>query len=130
MTEIIGIILLLIGTIFMFISALGLMRMPDLYLRMSASTKTSTIGVGTVLLAAAVYFNDLAIASRALAVIFFLLLTAPIAAHMIGRAAYSTGVPLWEGTRYDELKGKYDTNTQALASDDDTAPRMEPKQAP
>ncbi len=130
MTEIIGIILLLIGTIFMFISALGLMRMPDLYLRMSASTKTSTIGVGTVLLAAAVYFNDLAIASRALAVIFFLLLTAPIAAHMIGRAAYSTGVPLWEGTRYDELKGKYDTNTQALAGDDGTASRMEPKQAP
>lgn len=130
MTEIIGIILLLIGTIFMFISALGLMRMPDLYLRMSASTKTSTIGVGTVLLAAAVYFNDLAIASRALAVIFFLLLTAPIAAHMIGRAAYSTGVPLWEGTRYDELKGKYDTNTQSLAGDDGTASRMEPKQAP
>lgn len=115
MREFITIIFLLFGTILMLISALGVVRMPDLYLRMSSSTKASTIGVGTVLLATAVYFNNLGIASRAIAVIFFLLLTAPIAAHMMGRAAYFTGVPLWDGTRYDELKGKYNPKTQTVA---------------
>lgn len=130
MREIIGIILLLIGTIFMFISALGVVRMPDLYLRMSASTKSATIGVGTVLLAAAIYFNDLAIASRSIAVIFFLLLTAPIAAHMIGRAAYSTGVPLWEGSRYDELKGKYDADNRLTSTDGASQPSSTAKETP
>jgi len=113
--EFIAIFFLLFGTILMLISSLGVVRMPDLYLRMSSSTKASTIGVGTVLLAVAIYFNDLGIASRAIAVIAFLLLTAPIAAHMMGRAAYFTGVPLWEGSRYDELKGKYNPETQTLA---------------
>ena len=115
MREIISIILMLFGTILMLISALGVVRMPDLYLRMSSSTKSSTIGVGTVLLATAVYFNELGIASRAIAVIFFLVLTAPVAAHMMGRAAYFNGVPLWDGTRYDELKGRYDPESQSLA---------------
>lgn len=115
MREIISVIFLIFGAILMFISALGVARMPDLYLRMSSSTKSSTLGVGTILLAAATYFYELGIASRAVAIIFFLLLTVPVAAHMIGRAAYFNGVPLWGGTRYDELKGRYDAKTHILA---------------
>lgn len=130
MREIIAIIFLVFGTVLMLISALGVVRMPDLYLRMSASTKSSTIGGGTVLLAAAIYFNDLGIASRAVAVIFFLLLTAPIAAHMIGRAAYSTGVPLWDGTRYDELKGKYDAESHLSSTDGASQPPITAKETP
>jgi multicomponent Na+:H+ antiporter subunit G len=67
------------------------------------------------LLAAAVYFDDFGIGLRAIAVILFLLLTAPVAAHKIGRAAYFNGVPLWAGTRYNELAGKYDSKTHTLA---------------
>ena len=115
MREIISIVLMLFGAILMLISAIGVVRMPDLYLRMSSSTKASTIGVASVLLATAVYFNELGTASRAIAVIFFLVLTAPVAAHMMGRAAYFNGVPLWSGTRYDQLKGQYDPETQMLA---------------
>jgi multicomponent Na+:H+ antiporter subunit G len=114
MREVISVILLIIGAAFILISALGVVRMPDLYLRMSASTKSSTLGVGTILLATAVYFGELGIASRAIATIIFLLITAPVAAHMMGRAAYFNGVPLWEGSLYDDLKGKYDVETHTL----------------
>ena len=114
MKDVISVILLIIGATFILISALGVVRMPDLYLRMSASTKSSTLGVGTILLATAVYFGELGIASRAIATIIFLLITAPVAAHMMGRAAYFNGVPLWEGSLYDELKGKYDVKTGTL----------------
>jgi multicomponent Na+:H+ antiporter subunit G len=123
MREILSIGLLIIGAAFIFISALGIIRLPDLYLRMSASTKSSTLGVGTVLLATAIYFNELGLASRAIATIFFVLLTAPVAAHLMGRAAYFNGVPLWKGTRYDELKGHYDLITHALDGADEN-PRL------
>ena len=114
--EILGAILIVVGAGFMLLSALGVVRMPDLYLRMSASTKAATLGISAILLATAVYFNDLAISSRAIATIIFILLTAPVAAHMMGRAAYFNGVPLWEGTHQDDLKGRYDEKTHHLAS--------------
>jgi len=116
MREAVSGILLLTGAVFMFLAGIGILRMPDLYTRMSATTKAATLGVGCTLLAAAVYFSELGITSRALATIAFVLLTAPVAAHMIGRAAYFGGVPLWSGTITDELKGHYDLQTHALES--------------
>lgn len=116
MREAISGILVITGAVFMFLAGLGIVRMPDLFLRMSATTKAATLGVSSMLLALAVYFGRLDIASRALATIAFLLLTAPIAAHMIGRAAYFAGVPLWERTEIDDLGGRYDPNTHALGS--------------
>lgn len=122
MREILTVILLIIGATFILISALGVVRMPDLYLRMSSSTKTGTLGVGSVLLAAAIYFSELGIASRSIATLFFILLTAPVAAHMMGRAAYFNGVPLWKGTRHDELKGQYNLKTHSLTGADEPIP--------
>lgn len=116
MREILSAILLLIGAVFMFVAGIGILRMPDLYTRMSATTKVATLGVGSTLLAAAVYFGELGITSRALATIAFVFLTAPVAAHMIGRAAYFGDVPLWSGTVVDELSGHYDLQTHALES--------------
>ena len=116
MREIIAALLMFIGAIFMLLAGVGIVRMPDLFLRMSATTKATTLGVSSLLLAMAVYFNELGITSRALATIVFVLLTAPVAAHMIGRAAYFVGVPLWEGTTVDELQGHYDTQTHILDS--------------
>ncbi|WP_322807752.1 monovalent cation/H(+) antiporter subunit G [Thermanaerothrix sp.] len=95
------------GAAFMFLASLGVLRMPDLYTRMSATSKAATLGSGLVMLAAAVYFSEFSITVRVLAIIVFLLLTVPVAAHMIGRAAYFDGVPLWEGTVLDELRGHY-----------------------
>ncbi|MCS6926833.1 MAG: monovalent cation/H(+) antiporter subunit G [Candidatus Binatia bacterium] len=116
MQTVLSAILIAVGAFFMFVAALGIVRMPDLFLRMSATSKAATLGAASILLATAVYFNDLGIASRALATIVFLLLTTPIAAHILGRAAYLTGTPLWEGTVCDELRGRYDVRTRTLAS--------------
>ncbi|MCS7251566.1 MAG: monovalent cation/H(+) antiporter subunit G [Anaerolineae bacterium] len=116
MKEIVSLVLIAIGAALMLIAGIGLLRMPDLYTRMSAATKATTMGVGSILLAAAVHFSEPAIAARALAVIAFALLTSPVAAHMIGRAAYFTGVPLWKGTVINELRGRYDPRTHALES--------------
>jgi multicomponent Na+:H+ antiporter subunit G len=66
------------------------------------------------LIALSIHFFELGIATRAIAAIIFLFMTAPIAAHMLGRAAYVTGAPLWERTCLDELHGHYDTRTRRL----------------
>ncbi len=115
--ELVVILFLALGTFFMFVGALGVLRFPDLYMRMSASTKSSTLGVGFILLAAALYFgDDLGVAARALVTITFLLLTTPVAAHMIGRAGYYSGSKLWSGSVIDELKGRYDKVDDVLLS--------------
>jgi multicomponent Na+:H+ antiporter subunit G len=116
MIELISAILMLIGVFFMAVAGVGVLRMPDLFLRMSATTKAATLGVSSILLAVAVYSGELGVISRALATIVFVFLTAPIAAHMIGRAAYFVGVPLWSGTISDELHGRYDPRTHELRS--------------
>ena len=110
MTDIIGetanilsIILIAIGVTFMIIAGIGIVRMPDLYLRMSAVTKAATLGAGCILVATAFHFEQADVTSRAVAAIIFLFVTAPVSAHMIARAAYANKVDLWEGTAYDEL---------------------------
>ncbi len=108
--------LLLIGVFFMFVGAMGLLRMPDLYMRMSATTKSATLGVSFMLLAAALHFEDIGIFNRSLATIAFLYLTAPVAAHMIARAAYIRKVELWDGTQADELEGRYNLDNNELVS--------------
>jgi multicomponent Na+:H+ antiporter subunit G len=107
-------VLMLTGALLMALAGLGILRMPDTFLRMSATAKAGTLGAGLILLGAAIYFNDLAIYTRALAIVVFLMLTAPVAAHMIGRAAYFDGVPLWQGTVQDDLHGHYRRSTHTL----------------
>lgn len=116
MQEAIGTLLMIIGGLFMLIAGLGVVRLPDLYMRISASTKASTLGAGFLLLSLAVHFNELGITSRALATIAFVIITAPVAAHLISRSAYFAGVRLWQGTIADELRGRYNPDTGALES--------------
>ena len=116
MSEIIRTFLLLVGAGFLLLGAIGIIRMPDLYARIQAATKAATLGVGCIVLALAVHFSDLGITVRALLVIAFFFLTSPVAAHVIGRAAYFVGVPLWEGTIVDQLRGRYETDTHRLLS--------------
>jgi multicomponent Na+:H+ antiporter subunit G len=110
------VVLMIVGGVLMLLAALGVVRMPDLYSRMQSATKASTLGVGCTMLAVAVDFADLAITTRALLIVAFVFLTAPISAHMIGRAAYYVGVPLWHGTTMDELREHSDQQTRAPGS--------------
>lgn len=114
MSEIIAGALLLVGAAFLLLAAVGLLRMPDLFTRMSAATKGTTLGVGCMLLAVGVYFPGIGITTRAIAGIGFFFITGPVAAHMIARAAYFVGVPLWSGTVRDDLQGRYDPLTHKL----------------
>lgn len=100
--------LLICGTLFIFIAACGLLRLPDLFMRLACTAKSATVGVGLLLVALAWHFGELDIASRALATVFFLLLTSPVASHRIARVAYIDGIRLWKGTFLDELHGRYD----------------------
>lgn len=116
MNDLVAAVLLLIGASFLLLAGVGMLRMPDLFSRMQAATKASTLGVACILVAVAVHFNDLGITMRALAASVFFLLTAPVTAHVLGRASYFLGVPLWEGTVLDELRGHYDLRTHRLDS--------------
>lgn len=104
MTDIAIMIIVTLGALFVLLAALGIVRMPDLYLRISVTTKAATLGVGMILIGAAIYFNEASITTRALAIVFFLLLTAPVGAHLIGKASYYVGIPLWKRTVVDDLK--------------------------
>ena len=65
--------LLLIGSFLVLVAGIGVLRMPDLFLRMSATAKAGTLGTGLMVMAAAIYFNEFAIYTRALALIAFLI---------------------------------------------------------
>lgn len=106
MNEMISSFFILMGSLFVLISAIGLLRMPDILLRMSATTKAATLGVGSILIGTAIHFWDIGITARAIVIVTFLFITAPLAAHMIGRAAYYGGIKLWKGTKTDELREK------------------------
>lgn len=87
MIEIASGILLLLGGAFALIAALGVLRLPDLLTRMHASTKAGTLGSSLILIAAAMIYAETEVTVRVIAIIIFLMLTAPIGAHMIGRAS-------------------------------------------
>lgn len=104
--EIIAAILILLGTLMNVISAYGLIRLPDVYTRSHAGTKSATLGVLCTLVGTFVYFLtvDNYVSVRLLLGIFFVFLTAPVAGHLISRAAYHSGVPMTETSVKDQLK--------------------------
>jgi len=95
--------LLLAGASLMLLAAVGVLRLPDVYSRMSATSKSATLGVALVLFGAAWHFGSADLAGQALVTVVFLYLTTPIAAHRIARAAWKSGVRPWPGTRTNEL---------------------------
>ena len=84
------------------LAAVGVLRMPDVFTRMQASTKASTLGLGCVLAALAVLRPAVSIVVKGASIGAFMMLTSAVAAHVIARAAALSGVPLWKGTRFDE----------------------------
>jgi len=82
---------LVLGACFSLLAALGLLRFPDLFTRLHAATKAGTVGAGFVLLAVALASFDLSVSLRALGGISFIVLTSPVAAHLLARATYLSG---------------------------------------
>ena len=102
--QILAALLVLAGAFFCFVASVGVLRLEDLFMRMHAASKAGTFGAGLPLVAAAIALWDASIAVRALATVGFLLITAPIAAHLLCRAAYRCpDVELSNRTVIDEL---------------------------
>lgn len=93
-----------LGTFFFVVAAIGLLRLPDLLMRMQAATKAATLGLMCILLGVVIHFRDLLVTVEASLVVLFIFLTTPIASHLIARAAYVAGVTLWERTAEDEMR--------------------------
>jgi multicomponent Na+:H+ antiporter subunit G len=94
----------LAGSAFALLAAVGVLRMPDVFTRMQASTKASTMGLGCLLVGAGLQLEDFGSFIRVASIGAFVLLTTPVAAHVIARASYLAEVPLWEGTVLDERR--------------------------
>nr|WP_275695551.1 monovalent cation/H(+) antiporter subunit G [Fredinandcohnia sp. SECRCQ15] len=106
--EIVFGVIILFGALLSVLSAIGVLRLPDVYTRNHAASKSATLGVLSILLGAFLYFwvEEGYMNARLLLGIVFVFLTSPVAGHLISRAAYNSKVPLWDKSVQDDLKMK------------------------
>jgi len=104
MIEILSLLFIFIGITFDLFGCIGLVRMPDIYNRLQASTKCVTLGTCGILFGVFIRFGFSAGGIKALLCIIFLLLTAPVSAHALGRATHKSGVKLWRGSVCDKYE--------------------------
>jgi multicomponent Na+:H+ antiporter subunit G len=102
MSEIVGYILIIIGIVFDISGCIGLVRLPDVYNRLQASTKCVTLGTILLLFGVALVSDVAALNAKAIICAVFILITSPTAAHAIAKGAYASGVKLWENSVVDE----------------------------
>lgn len=108
--------ILVLGSTVMLIAAIGLIRLQDLFLRMHAASKTVSFGTALIAIALAMHFGDPTTVFQAMLIIVFTFVTAPVASHTLGRAAYMLNVQLWEETTVDELSPHYNAEHKILQS--------------
>ncbi|MHC5654307.1 monovalent cation/H(+) antiporter subunit G [Stappia sp.] len=96
-------IVLVVGSLFSLIAAIGLLRLKDVYMRMHAGSKAGTLGSGLMLIALAIHAHEIDVVTRAIAGVVFFLLTAPVAAHLLAKAALEVGYRPCADTHIDEM---------------------------
>ena len=114
--DLLSALLALSGAFFIFVAGFGTWKFQDIYMRMHAATKAGSLGLVLLLAAIAVQNPTAWIFLKCLAIIGFIFLTAPVAAHMISRAAYIHKIEIWKKTKVDEMAGKYSEDHTVLAS--------------
>lgn len=102
MSEIIGYSFIVVGLVFDIFGCLGLIRLPDVYNRLQATTKCVTLGTCSILFGALAIKGFSGTGIKAFLCILFLLLTSPVAAHALARGAHKSGVKLWEKSACDQ----------------------------
>ena len=120
--DILVIALLIGGSLLSLIAAIGLVKLPDVFNRMHASTKAGTLGIEFVMIALAIHSGDPVVMVKAAAIVLFIVLTAPVAAHMLGRTAYRLGETCAPHTVRDDWQDKM--REEAIA---DEAPAIDTK---
>lgn len=104
--KIIAALFILIGAFLSLVTTFGLLRLPDVYTRNHAASKAATLGIMSIMLGTFIYFyvQHGHFNSRVLLGILFVFFTAPVSGHLISRAAYNSGVKLWDKSVRDDLK--------------------------
>ena len=102
MSETIASVIIFIGSIFLFLASLGVLRMPDSYNRIQTGTKATTLGLVLILIGVGIlhpmWFSKIII------LIFFVLLTNPVSSHALAKAAHLVGIKMSDDTVIDQLK--------------------------
>jgi len=107
MSNAIGYTFIILGLVFDIFGCIGLIRLPDVYNRLQATTKCVTLGTCSILIGVAVLKGFCPTSIKAGLTIVFLFLTSPVAAHALARGAHKSGVRLWDKSvcdKYEEDK--------------------------
>jgi multicomponent Na+:H+ antiporter subunit G len=104
--KFIAMIFIILGTFLSLVSTFGMIRLPDVYTRNHAASKSTTLGIMFILLGTFMYFHYIHghFDTRVLLGIFFIFMTSPVAGHLISRSAYHSGVKMWDKSVEDDLK--------------------------
>jgi len=103
----IGLVIIIVGITFDFFGSLGLVRFPDVYNRLQAATKGVTLGTCSIMLGILIIRGFSGLGMKAILCAIFLLMTSPVAAHAIARAAHISGVKLWEKSVIDKYEEEH-----------------------
>lgn len=115
---------LLAGLFFMFVGAMGVVRLPDAYNRIHAASICVTLGISAMLIAACFHLHAAPILTKSAITIVFIFVATPIGSHMLAKAAHDTSLPQWESTLSDEFaedKRQYGWTEQDAALDADAS---------
>jgi multicomponent Na+:H+ antiporter subunit G len=118
----VGVVLVVTGTCFLLIAAVGVVRLPDVFARQHAGGKAATLGVMTVLLGVAALLQDTASTVKLVLAIGFQLVASPTATHALARVAYRDGVEMWDRTAVDELAEAYAAGDPDRLPEEDHSP--------
>ena len=106
MSELVGSLTILVGAFFLFSAGIGLLRMPDVFTRIQAGTKASTLGNILVLAGLGIYHPDWSL--KLLIIAYFVLMTNPLSSHALSRAAHAIRTPMAAATIVDALGDEND----------------------
>ncbi|KGP73117.1 monovalent cation/H(+) antiporter subunit G [Pontibacillus yanchengensis] len=112
--DIVIMLFLLSGTFFIISSSIGILRFPDVYTRLHAATKGATLGVAGIMIGSFLfmYIENGIVSGKLILGIIFVLITAPVSGHMISRAAYRSGVRLWDKSIKDDYDKAFKSEEQ------------------
>ena len=113
-TETFGIIIMAVGVFFDLFGCIGLVRLPDVYNRLQAATKCVTLGTCLILFGLIFIMGIGPAGLRAVLCALFILFTSPVAAHALAKAAYKSGIKLWDGSVIDKYADKFAKKSSEL----------------
>lgn len=113
MIDLVGMIFIGIGLFFDFFGCVGLLRLPDLYNRLQAATKCVTFGTCSIMFGTFLMLGFSPGGIKALLSIVFLVLTAPVSAHALARAAHMSGIKLWDKSVVDKYEDDMSSSTNS-----------------